>query len=84
MKRRSIGERLDRAKSLSVRIEIAYDWLANWMQDHDAEIRHMETALQHGRTLEAGRALGRLKALSDKRFGAMPRVIDALADEDVL
>lgn len=84
MKRRSIGERMDRAKSLDVRRQIAHDWTANWMQDHDSEMRAIETALQRGRVAEAGQALGRLKALSDKRFNAMPRVIEALTDEDVL
>ena len=84
MKRRSIGERMGRAKSLDIRRQIAYDWTANWIQDHDAEIRFIETALQRGQISEAGQALGRLKALSDKRFGALPRVIAALTDEDVL
>lgn len=46
MKRRSIGERLARAGSLSVRREIAHDWHANWVQDHDAEVRAIERALQ--------------------------------------
>ena len=84
MKRRSIGERLARAGSLSVRREIAHDWHANWVQDHDAEVRAIERALQRGAIQEAGRALGRLKTLSDKRFAALPNVIEALADDDMV
>lgn len=83
MKHRSISERLARAGTLSVRREIAHDWQANWMQDHDAEIQAIERALQRGHIQEAGQALGRLKALSDKRFTAMPRVIEALSDDDI-
>lgn len=83
MKRRSISERLNRAGTLAVRREIAHDWQANWMQDHDAEIIAIERALQRGSIQEAGQALGRLKALSEKRFGALPKVIDALSDDDI-
>ena len=54
MKRRSIGERIARAGSLSVRREIAHDWHANWVQDHDAEVRAIERALQRGAIQEAG------------------------------
>lgn len=66
-----------------MRREIAHDWQANWKQDHDAEIEAIERALQLGLVQEAGQALGRLKSLSDKRFGAMPRVIDSLSDDDI-
>lgn len=83
MKRRSISERLNRAGGLAIRREIAHDWLANWMQDHEAEVAAIERALQRGLVQEAAQGLGRLKALSGKRFGAMPRLIDALADDDI-
>lgn len=83
MTRRSISERLSRAGSLSVRREIAHDWHASWRADHDAEIGAMERALQRGAVAEAGQALGRLKALSDKRFLALPNLIEALSDEDI-
>ncbi|WP_290684709.1 hypothetical protein [Haematobacter sp. UBA3484] len=83
MKRIAIRERLRKAKSLAVRREIAHDWLANWLQHYDLTIRSLDNAVSRGEMQEAGRILGQLKALNDKRFGAMPNLIDKLCDEDV-
>lgn len=82
--RRAIGERLKRASSLALRRQIAHDWLANWLRDYDQTLRRLETALQRGSIGEAGQLLSQLKALNDKRFGAMPNLIDKLCDEDIV
>lgn len=82
MKHRSIGERMTRAKTLDSRREAALDWAANWREDHEETLALIERALQTGRISAAGQALGQLKALNDKAMSALPRVIEALADED--
>lgn len=81
--RRAIGERLRRAKSLESRKEVALDWYANWHQDHLNTLQQVEKALQFRDVEDAGRILGQLKALHEKAFGALPRVIEALADDDI-
>lgn len=82
--RRAIGERLKRAGTLKVRREVALDWAANWMRDHDDTLARLERAVGQGRMAEAGQLVGQLKALNDKAMSALPRVIDALADEDMV
>jgi hypothetical protein len=57
--------------------------MANWMEDHDDTIRKLETCLSRGQIAEAGQHIGQLKGLSDKRFGAMPNLIEKLTDEDI-
>lgn len=83
MKRRSIGERLARTKSLDVRREIALDWTANWIQDHEGVISEIEKALTHKDAEAAGRHLGQLKSLSNKRMTTLVNVIEKLSDDDV-
>ena len=81
--RRAIGERLKRAGSLAVRKEVALDWYANWHRDHIDTVSKLENALMFNDVADAGRLLGQLKTLHEKAFGAMPRVIDSLTDEDI-
>jgi phenylalanine-4-hydroxylase len=83
MKRLSIGERMRKAKSLQTRHEIATDWSANWQAEHDDLVRQIEKALQFRDVAKAGQFLGQLKAVGEKRFPALQRVIDALSDEDI-
>jgi len=59
------------------------DWAANWYADHLDTLHKLERALGAGDIPTAGRYCGQLKALHDKAMGALPRVIEALADEDV-
>ena len=82
--RRAIGERLRRTKSLETRREIVLDWGANWYADHLATIHNLEKALQHRDVESAGRYCGQLKALHEKALGALPRVVEALCDDDIL
>lgn len=81
--RRAIGERLKRAGTLAVRREIALDWSANWYADHLDTLHRLEKALQGRDIATAGQYVGQLKALHEKAMGALPRVIEALADEDI-
>ena len=83
-KHRSIGERMQRAKSLASRREAALDWAANWLADQDETISALEQAIRRGDLVAAGRYCGQIKTISDKSLVALPKVIDALADEDAL
>lgn len=83
MTRRAIGERMRKAGSLKVRREVAQDWAANWLRDHTETLAKLERAIGAGRLGDAGQYLGQLKALNDKAMSALPRVIDALSDEDI-
>lgn len=83
MKRLSIGERLRKAHSLDVRRKIALDWTANWIADHDETIRDLECRLARGDIAGAGQSLAQIKGLSDKRFAALPNLIEKLTDEDI-
>lgn len=80
-KRRSIGERLRRAGSIDVRVEIVQDWADSWRADHDATLRAVEKHLEQGDIDGAGQHLGRLKTLNAKAHDALPRVIAALAGD---
>jgi hypothetical protein len=82
-KRRSIGERINRAKSLPVRRDIALEWAALWQDHHHGTIARLERAIGAGRLTEAAELLGDLKVEDAKRFTALPGVIEALSDEDV-
>jgi hypothetical protein len=83
-KHRSIGERLRKTKSLSVRQEIALEWAVDWINDHDQTLAQVERHLGQRQIAEAGLCLGQLKALNDKLMSALPRVIEALTDDDIL
>lgn len=82
-KRKSIGMRIESARTLAVRREVALDWSANWYGDHLKTLHSLEKALQSSDGALAGRYCGQLKTLHEKAFSAMPRVIDALTDEDI-
>lgn len=84
MKHLSIGERLRKAGTLAVRREIAHDWARAWQDEHDQLIRNLERAVGQGRTTEAGRWVGQIKTVAEKKFAALPNVIDKLADEDMV
>lgn len=81
---KSIGYRIERAGTLATRREVAMDWSANWYADHLQTLHSIEKALGARDVALAGRYCGQLKALHEKAFGAFPRVIEALTDEDIV
>jgi hypothetical protein len=83
-KHRSIGYRIERARTLAVRREVATDWSINWYADHLETLSNLEKALGARDIASAGRYCGQLKALHEKAFAALPRVIEALTDEDIV
>ncbi|MDB5523883.1 MAG: hypothetical protein JWM58_1646 [Rhizobium sp.] len=83
MTARSIGERIKKSSSLDRRKAIALEWQAAWKSDNDITIHLLERAIGEGRMGEAGHLLGQLKTLTEKRLGALPNVIEKLADDDI-
>ena len=81
---RSISERLHRAGTIAVQREIAHDWATSWQSDHADTLTQLERAIGRGDIARAGQIVGQIKALDAKRFGALPGVIDALTDDDML
>jgi hypothetical protein len=84
MKRLSISERMRKAKSLSVRREIAVYWSSNWRADHETTLLAASRACASGDQTALVRSLGQLKALHEKGFTGLGAVIGALSDEDTI
>lgn len=80
-KTRSIGERMQRAKSLPVRREIAHDWAVHWRRDHEATVRQLEIAVGQMRMADAGQYVGQIKEALRKMHDALPGVIDRLTGD---
>lgn len=81
-KHRSIGERLSRAKSPEAREELLKDWVANWQADQMGIVRQFQHALQTMDYDALCIATGELKAVSQKRFPALERVLRTLQGLD--
>ena len=75
-KHRSINERLRRAKSTAAKRETALKWADNWRQEQRGLVDHL-IAADPGRRPEL---LRELSAVTDKRLGALPRVIELLLE----
>tara|TARA_Y100000780_G_scaffold176831_1_gene161994 strand:- start:3058 stop:3315 length:258 start_codon:yes stop_codon:yes gene_type:complete len=78
-KRRSIGERLNRAKSPEVKQEVARDWAADWAREQKLLIGKLEKAVKTDDYDQMCIVTGQLKAVTEKRFNALPNVIDKVA-----
>jgi hypothetical protein len=75
---RSISQRLKRAKSIESKMEAAQDWAANWQREQEGLIRDLEQAISNDDYDQLCIISGQLKAVSQKRFIALPKVISAL------
>ncbi|MEC4091617.1 hypothetical protein [Pseudoalteromonas rubra] len=78
MKRRSISQRLERAKSTDARLSLVSDWSANWQGEQESLIKAMEQAIRDDDYHALCRTLGQLKTVTAKRFEALPRVLEKL------
>jgi len=77
---RSITQRLRRAKSTESKQEAALDWAANWQAEQLGLVKSLEWALAHDDYDALCRVTGHIKAVTDKRFIALPKVIEALTN----
>lgn len=78
MKNRSIGQRLQRAKSAEVKRKVVDNWIAEWQTEYEQHVRNFERAIRTNDYDLLARTTGWLKADGKKRFDALPRVITAL------
>lgn len=81
-KRRSIGERLNRAKSPEVKQQAARDWVADWERDQKSLIAQLEQAVKTDDYDQLCIVTGQLKAVTEKRFNALPNVINNVSGFD--
>lgn len=81
MKHRSINQRLNRAKSLDTKREILTDWTANWKGEQLILIKQLEHAISNDDYDQLCIVAGQLKAVTDKRFDALPKIFDKLTVE---
>lgn len=78
MQHRSISQRLAKAKALETKKEVALDWAANWAQEQDGLVKQLEAAVAKDDYDQLCRVTGQIKAVSQKRFEALPKVIHAI------
>ena len=76
--KRSISQRLKRAKSPEFKKEVALKWAAEWQREQCLLIRLLEQGISHDDYDLLCRTTGQLKAMSSKRLSALSRVIDLL------
>jgi len=77
---RSIGQRLAKAKAPGLKAEIAQDWARNWEEDQTQVLRRLEQAHKHKNWHGIGATVAQLRAITDKRFFALPNVISKLSE----
>lgn len=82
MTRRSISQRIVRAKSLEAKRNTVLDWAGNWKEDHDKTIRMLERAISTNDYDMLCRAAGQLKVVGQKHFSALPKVLEHLIDAE--
>jgi hypothetical protein len=78
MQHRSISQRLKKAKSPEVKQEVALDWAANWQTEQLQLIQLLEQAVKRDDYDNLCIVTGQLKAVTQKRLEALPKVIKAL------
>lgn len=78
MSGRSVGERMQRAGSQAVRLEIAEDWAAAWKRDHDEVLAKARRAIASGRPDAAELFLGQLAMVDERAMSALPSILKRL------
>lgn len=82
MKHRSINQRLARAKSLDTKREILSDWSENWKAEQLTLVQRLEKAIGNDDFDELCIVVGQLKAVTDKRFLALPKIFSKLTEAE--
>lgn len=76
---RSIGERLKRARSPEAKRAVASAWGSNWHDEQDAIVHDLALAINANDWEQAKFLHRQLKAVTDKRFGVLQSVLDAIS-----
>lgn len=79
MGRLSISQRLRKAKSPEVKVEVAQSWGDEWRMEYEKHVRNFEKAIQTKDFDLLAKTTGWLKADGKKRFDALPRVLEGMA-----
>ncbi|MFB5759063.1 hypothetical protein [Paenibacillus medicaginis] len=82
MKKRSISQRLNKARSPVSKANIALAWAQNWKDEHDGLIRDLERAIRNDDYDLLCITTGQLKAVGQKRLDALPRVLSHMLETD--
>lgn len=75
MQQRSVSQRLKRAKSAEGKAAVLADWSKSWETEVFGLIRQIEHGIRTNDYDLLCRATGQLKAVSGKRFHALPNVL---------
>ncbi|WP_217562823.1 hypothetical protein [Paenibacillus sp. GbtcB18] len=78
MGRKSIGQRLESAKSTISKEAAAFDWAASWKSEHEELVRQLERAVRTNDYDLLCKVTGQLKAVHEKKFEALPKVLENL------
>lgn len=81
-KSRSIKERLQRAKNPDTQREIIEEWVESWHAEHCNLIARLEQAIKSDNYDELCIATGQLKTVHEKKFKAIPNIINTLSNID--
>lgn len=82
MQHRSVAQRLKRAKSSQVKQNIALDWATNWHKEQAELINRLGNAISTDNYDDLCIAAGQLKAVTDKRFAALPNILNSLSQSE--
>lgn len=77
---RAIGDRLRRASTPAVRATVARDWAVNWREEQAFLLARLDEALARSDVQGAREMARQLRAISAKRFSALPRVLASLIE----
>lgn len=75
MGRRSISQRILTAGSAEAKRATAIEWADNWQTEHERLIQVLERAIRTDDYDLLCRTTGQLKAVGQKRFEALPKVL---------
>lgn len=78
MQHRSISQRLSKAKSTEVKHTVAQDWATSWELEQSNLIQQLGRAVKNNDYDALCVVTGELKAVTQKRFSALPKVLMAL------
>lgn len=82
-KRKSIGERMRKARTLDQRREIGLEWAAAWSEEYGRSLSHLDDAVRRGALANIKTAVSSMNEKISKRLSALPRLVENLADEDI-
>lgn len=75
---RSISQRLKKAKSQEAKSATVIEWAGAWQSEQSYLIDRIGKAIARDDFDDLSIALGELRAMSDKKFVALPKVLAAL------